>query len=154
VGADLDFDLLVTQSAGVWALTQRFGRLNRLGDRNGHAAASIVHVPGEDPIYGSEPDDVWARLESNADDGVVELAPRRIGVLGPPSDDRSRAGELLPAPLWEYAKTSAPVTGEAPVEVFFDSIEDVTAMVSVCWRAWLPPAGERPIPAPLQDECV
>ena len=42
VGADLDFEYLVTEQCGVRALTQRLGRLNRLG-RHRHARAVYVH---------------------------------------------------------------------------------------------------------------
>ena len=44
VGADLDAEYLVTEACGVRALTQRLGRLNRLGDHP-QARAVYVHVP-------------------------------------------------------------------------------------------------------------
>ena len=44
VGADIDAEYLVTEGCGVRALTQRLGRLNRLG-RFPHASATYVHVP-------------------------------------------------------------------------------------------------------------
>ena len=44
VGADLDFEYLVTEQCGVRALTQRLGRLNRLG-RHPHAQAAYIHRP-------------------------------------------------------------------------------------------------------------
>ena len=44
VGADIDAEYLVTEGCGVRALTQRLGRLNRLG-RFPHARATYVHVP-------------------------------------------------------------------------------------------------------------
>ena len=43
VGADVDFDYLVTEQCGVRALTQRLGRLNRLGRFN-EARAVYVHL--------------------------------------------------------------------------------------------------------------
>ena len=44
VGADLDAEYLVTEQCGVRALTQRLGRLNRLG-RYPHARALYLHLP-------------------------------------------------------------------------------------------------------------
>ena len=46
VGADIDAEYLVTEACGVRALTQRLGRLNRLG-RHAHAvrSMSICHRP-------------------------------------------------------------------------------------------------------------
>ena len=44
VGADIDAEYLVTEACGVRALTQRLGRLNRLG-RYAHACAAYVHLP-------------------------------------------------------------------------------------------------------------
>ena len=54
VGADIDADALVTESAPLDALIQRLGRLNRLGHLDA-APAVVVHDPGcgpDDPIYG------------------------------------------------------------------------------------------------------
>ncbi|MFV0256824.1 MAG: type I-U CRISPR-associated helicase/endonuclease Cas3 [Acidimicrobiales bacterium] len=172
VGADLDFDGLVTESAGVRALTQRFGRLNRLGDRP-YAEAAIVHAPdvkgGAWPIYGGEPADVWSRLLAAADDALtVELGPGVIaGVLGAPSDQPPPAPELLPNFVREWAKTSPPrrLPGrdELPVEAFITGEDDDRLTVSVLWRHRLPRivagmSDESPLlrlePAPVSAEAV
>ena len=44
VGADVDAEYLVTEACGVRALTQRLGRLNRLGHHD-HSRAIYVHLP-------------------------------------------------------------------------------------------------------------
>ncbi|MGE3966385.1 MAG: type I-U CRISPR-associated helicase/endonuclease Cas3 [Planctomycetota bacterium] len=52
-GADFDFDALVTESASLDSLRQRFGRVDRLG-RYGMADGVVVHDRSakQDPIYG------------------------------------------------------------------------------------------------------
>ncbi|MGH2747359.1 MAG: type I-G CRISPR-associated helicase/endonuclease Cas3g [Actinomycetota bacterium] len=142
VGADLDFDLFVSETPGTRALIQRLGRLNRLGE-SPHASGVVCHpsdVKEEWPVYGEEPAEVWRRLSAAAPDGSVDLGPGRVNkVLGDPSDEPERAGELLPVHLWEWAKTTLPPVGEAPVELFFQGFDDkARARVSVCWRAHRP----------------
>ena len=134
VGADIDAEYLVTEACGVRALTQRLGRLNRLG-RFPHARAVYIHVPppkrgrkatdpGTWPVYGAEPASVLERLqEACAAEGTVSLSPRQVAeVLGPPQDLSARAPEVLPGILWEWTKTTTPPEGEAPVEPYFSGI--------------------------------
>ena len=154
VGADLDFDLLVSESASVRALTQRFGRLDRLGDRP-HSSAVICHPrDGDDPVYGDEPKVVWSRLlERNGTE--LGLGPMTIAeVLGEPADVPPRAAELLGEHLFEYAKTTCPEPGEPPTELFYAGLEESSATLSLCWRAHLPPDGARLVPSIREAESV
>ena len=164
VGADIDAEYLVTEACGVRALTQRLGRLNRLG-RHAHARAVYVHVPpqadrkaaGEWPVYGSEPKRVLERLE-RARDGktnTVNLSPRRVAeILGVPGDDPGRAPEVLQGILWEWTKTTTPPVGEAPVEPYFSGIAGAEYRVSLLWRAHVPGEGESLWPRATDREAV
>lgn len=153
VGADLDVDHLVTESAGRRAVVQRLGRLNRFGVKD-HASAVVCHAgdAGTDPIYGDEPAEVAACLRGG---GPVELGPAVINeALGPPVDDEVAAAEPLPALVWEWAKTSLPPPGEAPVERYFSEPDDDVARVSICWRVMIPEGGQRLRPPVRADETV
>lgn len=157
VGADLDFDLLVTETPGTRALIQRLGRLNRLGETPG--SEGILCHPADAkswPVYGDEPDQVWARLKDAAHQGSVDLAPSQVNeVLGPPSDVPPPGGELLPVHLWEWAKTTVPPPGEAPVELFFQGFDEQDrGRVSICWRAHRPKEGVRLFPAVTASESI
>ena len=172
VGADIDAEYLVTEACGVRALTQRLGRLNRLG-QHPHARAVYVHLPppsprrgraarGQDaetwPVYGEEPAQVLERLEAAcAEQGgrVVDLSPGRVAaVLGPPGDDPGRAPEVLPGILWEWTKTTTPPDGEAPVEPYFSGIRGAEYTVSLIWRVHVPAEGERLWPRAADREAV
>ena len=166
VGADIDAELLVTEACGVRALTQRLGRLNRLG-RYPRARAVYVHVPppagarrGTDepewPVYGSEPATVLRRLDAAVSrDGTVNLSPRRIAeILGAPCDDSGRAPEVLHGLLWEWVKTTTPPAGEAPVDPYFSGIAALEYSVSLIWRAYVPAAGELLWPRATDRETV
>ena len=171
VGADIDAEYLVTEGCGVRALTQRLGRLNRLG-RFSHARASYVHVPppksrggknsGADadtwPVYEREPATVLERLlnaRTGGDAGTVDLSPRSVAsVLGPPLDDPGRAPEVLPGLLWEWTKTTTPPEGEAPVEPYFSGITAPRLSVTLLWRAHVPAPRRRLWPRGTDREAI
>ena len=172
VGADIDAEYLVTEACGIRALTQRLGRLNRLG-RYTHVRAVYVHLPpskkwlggrttGMDvdtwPVYGTEPKSVLNRLEAAYGDNetrTVNLSPRRVAeILGPPGDDPSRAPEILPGILWEWTKTTHPPDGEAPVEPYFSGVTGAQYSVSLIWRVHIPEDGERLWPRATDREVV
>lgn len=164
VGADVDFEFLVTEQCGTRALIQRLGRLNRLG-RHSDSRAIYVHLPapsrkGTDhdgwPVYGREPETVLERLErAQGLDGDVDVSPQLVGdLLGAPEDHSGRAPEVLPALLWEWTKTTTPPPGEAPVEPYFSGIADPERSASVMWRCHVPPAGNRLWPRPRDIETV
>lgn len=81
VGADFDFDALLTELAPLDNLRQRFGRLNRYGRER--ISPASVYGPGEaiergaqDPIYGAALPEVWSWLGSlvNPDFGLAPIA--------------------------------------------------------------------------------
>ncbi len=99
VGADFDFDALLTELAPLDNLRQRFGRLNRYGRSRNSPAAIIapdeatVHS-SEDPIYGTALPEVWSWLGSmeKTDFGLAAIAPQLptgddlAALLAPASD--------------------------------------------------------------------
>lgn len=168
VGADIDAEYLVTEACGVRALTQRLGRLNRMG-RFAHAKGVYVHVPPARgnrrgpaapdawPVYGQEPMSVLQRLRGKSDPKTrkVSLSPREIAeVLGPPAEDPDRAPEVLPGILYEWVKTTTPPDGEAPVDPYFSGISGSDYSVSLIWRAHMPSDGDRLWPRASDAEAV
>ncbi len=171
VGADIDAEYLVTEACGVRALTQRLGRLNRLG-RFPHARTTYVHVPPSRsrrvsgsatdmdtwPVYGPEPNTVLDRLQKSRSGSAaetVDLSPRSIAsVLGPPLDDSGRAPEILPGLLYEWTKTTTPPEGEAPVEPYFSGIAASRLSVALLWRAHVPAPGRRLWPRGTDREAI
>lgn len=168
VGADIDAEYLVTETCGVRALTQRLGRLNRLGYFE-HARGVYVHAPpknrgarkrkapAEWPVYGTEPDAVLERLKNSLDPAKrsVDLSPRTVSeILGEPRDDPGRAPEILNGLLWEWVKTTTPPLEEAPVEPYFSGISGIDYSVSVIWRAHIPNVEQHLWPRPFDSEVV
>jgi len=87
VGADLDFDAMISEAAPIDALRQRFGRLNRTGrpiDARGavmmpklRADKSLDEVD-PDPIYGTSDLACWNFLEATAIAGERSDGKKRV----------------------------------------------------------------------------
>ena len=148
VGADLDFDALVTECASLDALRQRFGRLNRKGRPIDARAAILIREEQiedseDDPVYGAALARTWAWLQENAgefggiDFGIAYLDSRLpsgadLEALNAPSVS---APVMLPAHLDFLAQTS-PIPAPSPeVALFLHGSSRISADVHVCWRA-------------------
>lgn len=163
VGADVDFEFLVTEQCGARALVQRLGRLNRLGQYP-EARGIYVHVPPKGsssaangwPVYGTEPATVLGQLQrAQGFDSDIDVSPEQAAkAVGAPGDDPGRAPEILPALLWEWTKTTTPPPGEAPVEPYFSGIADAHRSVSLMWRCHVPTSGDRLWPRPRDAETI
>jgi CRISPR-associated endonuclease/helicase Cas3 len=155
VGADLDFDALVTECASLDALRQRFGRLYRLGEAD--AADPLAHPPcvvviakdslkDDDPIYGSALRGTWDWLNAQADDqgridfGIAAMTP--LLANGAPAQtlvEGANAPVLLPAYLDQWVQTSPKPEHEAEPSLFLHGSRAESPDVQVCWRADLDP---------------
>ena len=103
VGADYDFDALLTELAPLDSMRQRFGRLNRQG-RDIQAPAAIfapdeaLDLSKEDPLYGTSLPHVWSWLKAsistdehidfglNALSGIMPTGDHLVLMLAPAPD--------------------------------------------------------------------
>ncbi len=166
VGANLDFDALVTEAAPLDALRQRFGRLDRLGKRRERGAPSPASVvirsdharsTDDDPIYGSAIAATWKWLSSNevasttgrgaarqqaVDFGINALdqkLPADPDVLRPMLAPTAETPVLFPAHLDAWAQTNPRPDPDPDVAPFLHGRADTPADVLVVWRADLDP---------------
>ena len=150
VGADLDFDGLVTECASLDALRQRFGRLNRMGRRI--EARAVILIRGDqadatnsqdDPVYGEALTKTWAWLNNckdatgGVDFGIAYLDERlpkgdSLAALNAPSVD---APVMLPAHVDCWAQTTPEPQPSPDVAPFLRGPREGAADVQVCWRA-------------------
>ena len=156
VGADLDFDGLVTECAGLDALRQRFGRLDRAG-RAITARAVVVAQAAQigrrsrpDPIYGDALGATWQWLVEHATAGEIDFgheaferilpadAEERGSLLRTLSAPGPDAPVLFPAHLDAWAQTSPTPTPDPDISIFLHGPDRGDPDVQVCWRADLP----------------
>ena len=150
VGADLDFDGLVTECASLDALRQRFGRLNRMG--RPIDARAVILVRGDqadagkeqdDPVYGEALTRTWTWLNGSKDEsgvidfGIAHLEEKlpeggSLAALNAPSVD---APVMLPAHVDSWAQTAPEPQPSPDVSVFLHGPREGAADVQVCWRA-------------------
>jgi CRISPR-associated endonuclease/helicase Cas3 len=169
VGANLDFDALVTEAAPLDALRQRFGRLDRLGQRQKRQTPSpaCILIPSDqakesddDPIYGSAIAETWKWLTSpnvvistgtgRAKRRVVDFGVNALDAKLPTSADAirpmlaqpSETPLLFPAHLDAWVQTDPVPEPEPDVAPFLHGRADTPADVQVVWRADLAEGNE------------
>ena len=160
VGADLDFDGLVTECASLDALRQRFGRLNRAG-RSIEAGAVIVVRADQtslrrgdergDPIYGKALTETWQWLREKSERDVIDLGYAALERLLPSnpaelnelrqrlSPPAPNAPVMLPAHVDAWVQTAPAPAPDPDVSLFLHGPHRGAPEVQVCWRADLSP---------------
>ncbi len=162
VGANLDFDALVTEAAPLDVLRQRFGRLDRLGKRHERGAPSPASIvirsdqaksSDDDPIYGSGIAATWKWLSSKevasttgkgvAKQQVVDFGINSLDGKVPKDPDSLRpmlapikeTPILFPAHLDAWTQTNPRPDPDPDVAPFLHGRADTPADVLVVWRA-------------------
>lgn len=147
-GADFDFDALVSESASLDSLRQRFGRVDRLG-AYGSAEGVVVHDKSakDDPVYGNSIAETvkWFKAAmpkptKKKPDPKLDFGVLAVGI--PSGDDlrkllapKPSAPTLLPAYLDLWAQTS-PAPSQLPdVSLWLHGPSAGPADVQVVWRA-------------------
>ena len=180
VGADLDFDGLVTECASLDALRQRFGRLNRDGRKDIEAKATVIVRADQanpasktayDPVYGVALSETWQWLNTKLVDGEVDFGYAAMEGIIPDKDELAKLSQqapnapvMLPAHVDAWAQTSPVPVPDPDVAIFLHGPQRSAPEVQVCWRADLSEAdllggGQRAINIvslcpPASSECI
>jgi CRISPR-associated endonuclease/helicase Cas3 len=145
VGANLDVDVLVTESAPFDALVQRIGRLNRLGLSTLDPIAVVVHDgQDKDPIYGPPRAAAWAELKDLMPDGTrpdgLLASPLALRELTTAVDTRTASSRppdapILTAPILRaWAQTSPRPDVDPPVGPYLHGLDTHADVVTLVWR--------------------
>jgi CRISPR-associated endonuclease/helicase Cas3 len=144
VGADLDFDGLVTEAAPLDALRQRFGRLDRLGKLRQTSAVVLKRKRGKDPVYGENTEHAWVWLNSRATAGVIDFGAAKMRALYNTESDEEKlkltvksdqAPVMFPAHVETWVQTCPTPGADPDVAPFLHGRDSGNADVSVVWRA-------------------
>lgn len=157
VGADLDFDAIVTECASIDALLQRFGRLDRIGDlhASGVTAQGCIVISSPmtdtkyaDPIYGTSLGKTWAWLRGAGEDlnfGPCSVAGdrtvrERLRLLHQDAANGLRPDSppfptLLPAHLDAFVQTFPRPAVDPEVHFYLHGKQNGSPEVQVVWRS-------------------
>lgn len=165
VGADLDFDFLITEAASLDALRQRFGRLDRLGLRahrvpapDGQTIVGVIvahcsqvdraadgSLAKRDPVYSTALASTWEFLGQIANDRIVDFCHHNLSRaieendITPLLQPQPAAFPLLPAYLDLLAHTSPSPEPDVEIAAFLHGSIQPPAEVTLVWRAGLNP---------------
>jgi CRISPR-associated endonuclease/helicase Cas3 len=139
-GADLDFDILVSECASWDALKQRFGRLNRLGDVQECRGTVLIRsdqVDAPDAVYGESLAKTWAWLRGRSEAMDVGLSGALASEPCPPEclPERAEAPLMLPAHLDSWCQTNPVPEPDPEVALWLHGQRRESAEVQIVWRA-------------------
>jgi CRISPR-associated endonuclease/helicase Cas3 len=146
VGADIDFDGLVTEAAPLDALRQRFGRLDRLGEMVNTKAVILYRESQRDtkkslkpdPIYGTAIQDSWEWLQAVANNGSIDFGiaamEEKMQRLAPPTTETKDAPVLLPSHIKLLSQTG-PESPKIDVSPWLHGAGRASSDISIVWRA-------------------
>ncbi|MCK2240070.1 MULTISPECIES: type I-U CRISPR-associated helicase/endonuclease Cas3 [unclassified Crossiella] len=161
VGAILDLDVLITESAPWDALVGRLGQLNGLGQVPATAVAVIVHpvTTTPDPVYGPPRQHTWdwltqlqpagewpgaravtAEIFTNPDG--LNVSPQALRGLRAPAEALStttRVPEMFAQHLHGWVRTAPIPIPDAPVAPFLHGVGRRPTTVRLLWRADMHP---------------
>lgn len=145
VGADIDFDAIISEAAPLDALKQRFGRLDRLGELKLTQGVILYRskldkkgIPHPDPIYGDAIHHDWHWLLENASDRQIDFGIEALEALvancPPPAHEVDSTPLLMPTHVQLLAQTgfAAPHLDVSP---WLHGVKPSSADVSLVWRS-------------------
>ena len=146
VGADFDFDGMVTEAAPLSALIQRFGRLDRRGELGetwavilGRTKNITKETADKTPVYGVDTYLTWQWLHEQLGDnkeldfGILAME-KILSKVQAPEEGSPHCPQLLPPHVTLFAQTgeSAPYFDPSP---WLHGPQKRSTDVSVVWRA-------------------
>lgn len=140
VGADFDFDALISECAPLSALRQRFGRLDRLGHL-GQTQGWILRRSGQkaDPVYGESLSSAWEWLTARASEtgGIVDFGlsafTELLATAPAPIEGERHAATLLPAHIHTLSQTG-PFAPQVDLTAWLHGPSNQAADVILVWR--------------------
>jgi CRISPR-associated endonuclease/helicase Cas3 len=139
VGADFDFDAMVTECASLDALIQRLGRVNRFG-RNDVSRVDIVvrekQTKDPDWLYGEALKETWAWFHKKGKQ--FNFCPAALEIPRELAMEQKHSPVMLPVYLDSWVQTNPSPNFEPSVALFLHGQES-DAEVQLVWRADLDP---------------
>ncbi len=146
VGADFNFEALITECASIDSIRQRFGRLDRRGKLSSQGIPAKAYIIGPktvvgskkpDPIYSDSVKETWKELKKRlAGAESIELDSKDMRDF--PEDavmDKPNAPLLLETYMNAWVQTNPEPLTQPSIEPFLHGIGTNTSIdVSILWR--------------------